>query len=149
MPFLLLFSLSCSIIQVVACMYVSITRLHGQTYTTGFNSMKMMMMMMRKTTNQRFYLSTTYHISHENFKCVHIWNDKTQVDLRKKNMKTQVLAKRQYDLSFFSLSVSLFWFLHFRLISIVCVYVYIPNHIIFFLLSSIYSINVCYLLWKQ
>jgi len=44
--------------------------------------MKMMMMMMRKTTNQRFYLSTTYHISHENFKCVHILDGKTQVDLK-------------------------------------------------------------------
>jgi hypothetical protein len=77
--------LSCSIIQVVACMYVSITYLHGQTYTTGFKSMKMMMMMMmRRTTNQRFYLSSTYHISHENFKCVLIWNGKTQVDLRRK-----------------------------------------------------------------
>jgi len=32
----------------------------------------MMMMMMRTTTNQRFYLSTTYHISHENFEYVHL-----------------------------------------------------------------------------
>jgi hypothetical protein len=79
-------------IEVVACMYVSITRIHGQTYTTGFKSMKMMMMMMmlmmmRRTTNQRFYLSTTYHISHENFKCVHIEYGKTQVDLRKKKKR--------------------------------------------------------------
>jgi hypothetical protein len=75
--------LSCSIIQVVACMCVSITRLHGQTYTTGFKSTTMMMMM-RKSTNQRFYLLTTYHISHENFKCVHILDGKMQVDLRKR-----------------------------------------------------------------
>ena len=74
-----------------------------------------------------FYLSTTYQISHENFKCVHIEHGRTQVDLRKKKKDQDASSCQEairsltlsLERSFFFLSASLFWFLHFRLISIV------------------------------
>lgn len=116
-----------------------------------------------------FYLPTTDHISHENFKCVHIYDSKKQVDLRdKKERRCRFLPRgnlislsfpfRLVYFDFSTLGLVLYCecmpMYVYRFVCL-CAYIflfspiYLITSIFLFLLSSINSINVCYLLSKQ